>query len=69
MIYSERQGGRSRGTMDEDVEKEREVLSTVSDTLLLFMECMTEKYGKRPEHISAVYEEVIRVVKGLKDQF
>ncbi len=55
--------------MDEDVEKEREVLSTVSDTLLLFMECMAEKYGKRPEHISAVYEEVIRVVKELKDQF
>lgn len=54
--------------MDKDAERECEVLSTVGDTLLLFIECMTEKDGKRPEHISAVYEEVTRIVKELRDQ-
>lgn len=66
MKYVARQRRVSRGTMDKDAECE--LLSVVGDTLLLFMECMTGRDGKRPEHISAIYDEVIRVVRELRDQ-
>ena len=54
--------------MDEDAEKEFEILSTLGDTLLLYIEGMRERNGRRPRHLSLIYEGIMDVVRELKDQ-
>ena len=53
--------------MDEDVEKEYEVLSIISETLLLFIEGL-KKNGRKTDHLSKTYKGMIETAVELKDQ-
>lgn len=56
-----------KAVMDEDVEKEYEVLSIISETLLLFIEGL-KKNGRKTDHLSKTYKGMIETAVELKDQ-
>ncbi len=53
--------------MDEDAEKEYEILSIISETLLLFIEGM-KRNGRKVDHLSRTYKDMMEAAMELKGQ-